>query len=80
MNRKEIKDKLRRSCQGVLRDLLEDVGFSEDERFLFYNRYVLTNPKSVANICFNLPCSTTKYNDLHNIILDKIISYFEHIN
>lgn len=78
MYRKEIKRLLQTSCSGVLRELLEEVGFSKEEQFVFYNRYVLTDPHSVPVICLLMPCSASKYNDIHNRILDKVSSHLEH--
>lgn len=80
MDKKQIKKKLKTSCRGVLEDLLEDVGFSNEERIIFYNRYVLADPHSVPYICLMVPCSPSKYNDLHNSILDKVLSHFLRIN
>lgn len=77
--RNMIKKKLHASCRGILTELLEEVGFSDEERVVFYNRYVLSNPHSVPVICMMLPCSPSKYNDIHNNILDKVLSYFQHI-
>lgn len=79
MDKKQVKKMLKSSCRGALQDLLEDVGFSDEERIIFYNRYVLSNPKSVPAICFIVPCSPSKYNDLHNNILNKVLSHFSHI-
>ena len=75
--RKKIKKFLKSSCRGVLNDLLEDVGFTSDERALFIERYI--NDHSVVFTCIKIHCGTCKYNYLHNNILDKIISHFNHI-
>ena len=74
MDRKEVKKILKSSCRGVLNDLLEDVGFTADEKKLFTERYI--NDHSVVMCCFLIPCGHTKYHKLHNNILDKIISYY----
>lgn len=78
MDRKSIKRTLKTSCRGVLNDLLVEVGFSEQERTLFYNRYVLSDPHSVPVICCMLHCSLSTYNDIHNRVLDKVLSYFSY--
>lgn len=78
MDRKDVKRILRTSCRGVLNDLLEDVGFSNIEKTIFYNRYVLSNPRSVPVICLMAHCSPSTYNDIHNRILDKVLSHFLH--
>lgn len=74
MDRKEVKKILKSSCRGVLADLLEDVGFTEDERNLFKERYM--NNHSVPMCCLLVHCGTNKYNYVHNNILDKVISHF----
>lgn len=73
MDRKEIKKKLKSACRGVLTDLLEDVGFTDEEKKLFTERYI--NNHSVVMCCILIPCGQTKYHSLHNNILDKLISY-----
>ena len=75
--RKEMKQALKRSCHGVLRDLLEEVGFNEEEATLFKERYI--NEHSVPVVCLMLPCGTNKYNYIHNRILDKLISHYNRI-
>lgn len=77
MNRKEIKRYLKSSCYGVLHDLLNDVGFTTDEKALFTETYIKHH--SVIRACLNIPCGTNKYNYTHNNVLDKIISHFSRI-
>ena len=72
--RKAIKKKLKHSCIGVLNELLETVGFNEEESKVFKERYI--NDRSVPIICLMLPCGTNKFNYIHNRILDKIISHY----
>jgi predicted transposase YdaD len=79
VDRKEVKKKLKSSCRGVLEDLLKDVGFTHEEAQLFKERYFPQYEYSIPLTCLHLHISSSKYNDLHNIILDKIISYFSHI-
>jgi hypothetical protein len=78
MNRKDVRRILKTSCAGVLRDLLNDVGFSDAERVIFYNRYVLSNPHSVPMVCLMVPCSPSTFNDIHNRVLDKVLSYLQY--
>ncbi len=78
MNRKDVKRILKTSCAGVLRELHSDVGFSDVEKIIFYNRYVLTNPHSVPMICLMVPCSPSTYNEIHNRVLDKVLSYLQY--
>jgi hypothetical protein len=80
MDRKQVKKHLKSCCRGVLEEYLTEVGFTDEETILFKNRYLIYPPKSIVRICMMIPCGTSKYNDLHNNILDKLISYFQHIN
>ena len=75
--RKEMKRKLKSSCIGVLKDLLIEVGFTDEEAKLFKERYI--NDHSVPVVCILLPCGTNKYNYLHNRLLDKLISHYHRI-
>lgn len=77
-NRKEMKHILKRSCLGVLQEVISDVGLNEEEIKLFEARYI--KERSVPVICIMLHCGTNKYNNMHNRILDKIRSHFNRIN
>ena len=78
-SRKETKDHLKTWCRGVLDEYAAEVGFTPEESVLFKCRYLSYPPKSVIRTCMLIPCGTSKYNDLHNTILDKVKSYFYHI-
>lgn len=79
LSRKEMKNKLKQSCLGVLQDYLNDVGFNDEEKILFKKRYI--EEKSVPVICLTaLYCGTNKYNRIHNRILDKCISHYSRIS
>lgn len=80
MDRKQIRKHLKTCCRGVLEEYLKEVGFTEEEADLFKYRYMTYPPKSVVRTCMLICCGTSKYNDLHNNILDKLISYFKHKN
>lgn len=74
MDKKLLKKKLKSSCRQALIDLMEDVGFTDDEKALFYERYI--NNRSKPVVCLKIHCGSTKFNYLHNNILLKIESYF----
>lgn len=75
--RKEMKHILKSSCHGFLRELLEDVGFNEEEKKLFTERYI--HEHSVPVVCLLIHCGTNKYNYVHNRILDKTRSHYNRI-
>lgn len=74
MDKKILKKKLKSSCRQALIDLMEDVGFTDDEKALFCERYINNHSKPI--VCLKIHCGSTKFNYLHNNILLKIESYF----
>lgn len=79
MTRKEVKNKLKSSCRGVLNDLLVHVGFTTLEKEIFRRRYI-DDAEDVLTSCYDLFISPCTYNKIHNNILDKVSSYFSFIN
>lgn len=74
MDKKTLKKILKSSCRQALLDLIEDVGFTQEERELFYERYINHHSKPI--VCLKIHCGSTKFNYLHNNILLKLESYF----
>lgn len=74
MDKKLIKKILKSSCRQALIDLIENVGFTDEETALFFERYINNHSKPI--VCLKIHCGSTKFNYLHNNILSKIESYF----
>jgi len=78
MDRRWVKKELKRSCRGVLQEYMTDVGFNKVESVIFKHRYMDVDEKSIAYSCLFLHISPSTYNSIHNNILDKLLSYFNH--
>lgn len=72
-DKQKAKNHLKNSCNEIIKDLIEDLNFTDEEKQLIIYRYIQYQYKWW--ICRKLHVQTTKYNDIHNSILIKLSTY-----